>query len=97
MVSPRSNTNRYHGILIDRATIERCAREIGRDMKPFLKALGSEAYRGIVDVDLALAERVTAGQAPCFFVNGERVEGIKSQAKLEATIEKAMAASGSKD
>jgi protein-disulfide isomerase len=82
---------------INRATIERCAREIDLDMKPFLKALTSERYRETVDADLALAERVTAGQAPYFFVNGERVEGIKSQIKLEATIEKAISGSGPKD
>jgi protein-disulfide isomerase len=58
---------------LDRASLERFARELRLDVARFRQALDSGAYRARVDADVALADRLGVSGTPTFFVDGQRI------------------------
>jgi protein-disulfide isomerase len=58
---------------VDRAALERRARELGLDMKVFNAALDKHAYAAAVDRDKALAQQLKVEGMPTLFLNGERM------------------------
>jgi Thioredoxin len=63
-----------HQRSLDRASLERFARELHLDVARFKQALDSRAYRASVDADVALAEKLGVSGTPTFFVDGERID-----------------------
>lgn len=74
---------RMHGALfenrndLERADLERYAREQGLDMNEFRQALDTFEHEGIVEADQALAQEVGARGTPHFFINGRRLAGAQ--------------------
>jgi protein-disulfide isomerase len=58
---------------LDRASLERFARELHLNLAQFQRALDGHANRAQVDRDLALAKQLGISGTPTFFVNGQRI------------------------
>jgi protein-disulfide isomerase len=77
---------------MSRATLVRCAKEVGLEAAPFDRVLNDRRYAAAVERDRDLARNVLAGPAPYFFVNGTRVAGRSGAAALKEAVEHARAA-----
>ena len=80
--------NNQHDMSLE--TIERCAREVGLSVKPFLKAMKSDAAAEAVRRDHYLGEEMLVGRPPFFFVNGVRVSPGDGEPALRRAIEDAI-------
>ncbi len=62
---------------LDRASLERYAKEVGLDVNKFKAALDSGKYRQKVEADSAAGNDVGANGTPTFFINGRELVGAQ--------------------
>jgi protein-disulfide isomerase len=75
---------------LDRASLEKHAKEAGLNVVSFKKALDSDEFAAQVDADLKLGEQVQVNGTPTLFVNGARVDNPTSVETVSAAIDKAL-------
>jgi protein-disulfide isomerase len=74
---------------LDRADLERYARELGLDLKRFNQALDDGRFRQQVDDDIAEAGRLGVTGTPASYINGRLLSGAFPQATFEERIDEA--------
>ncbi len=79
---------------LDRASLEKYAKEIGLDMAKFKQALDQKTYAAQVDAELKLGEEVAVDGTPTMFLNGARVANPTDVAAISAQIDQTLAGSG---
>jgi protein-disulfide isomerase len=62
---------------LDRASLEKYARELGLDLEKFKRALDSGKFRSAVEADSAAGSALGASGTPTFFVNGRLIVGAQ--------------------
>jgi protein-disulfide isomerase len=72
---------------IDRAEVERAAREVGLDMPRFLRDLDGARYRSTVRESDRQASRLGVSATPAFFVNGRPLAGARPLGAFLALVE----------
>jgi protein-disulfide isomerase len=58
---------------LDRASLEKTAKDVGIDVNAFKKALDEKTFSATVEADIKLGEGVQVDGTPTMFVNGKRV------------------------
>lgn len=92
---------KYHDVLfahqdaLDRASLERYARDAGLDLDRFRYTIDSGEARKRVDADSILAAELGARGAPVMFINGRAVRGLPEVATLKQIIDEEIAAADS--
>ena len=71
-----------HQQALDRAGLERAARELGLDLQQFTRDLDEHVYESRVNEDVASAEYSGATATPTFYVDGLRYDGPWDQESL---------------
>ncbi len=66
--------------------LEKYAREADLDVERFLKDLESPEILEEVDATRNQAVRLRVSQTPTFFINGHRIEGLRSQSEMEKAV-----------
>jgi len=77
---------------LDRASLVRCAKEIGLDMKRFVESLDGMKHGEIIEKDRRLAVSLDLFSTPTFFFNGRKVVGDRSYEYLKKIVEEELAA-----
>jgi protein-disulfide isomerase len=77
---------------IKRVDLERYAQEIGLDMAKFKQALDSNAYKGRVDQDMAVAGQIGVDGTPAFFINGRLLSGAQPLEKFKTIVDEELVA-----
>jgi protein-disulfide isomerase len=88
---------RYHDVLyahqdaLDRASLERYARELGLDLARFGQFIDAEQARLKVDADNILSAQVGVRGGPVFYVNGRDLRGPVDRATLKKFLDEELA------
>jgi protein-disulfide isomerase len=77
---------------LDRASLERFAKELGLNEAKFKAAMDSEKIRAQIDADQAEANRVGANGTPTFFINGRQLVGAQPTSEFKKMIDAELAA-----
>jgi predicted DsbA family dithiol-disulfide isomerase len=77
---------------LDRASLMRCAKEIGLDMKRFVGSLDGMKHEEIIEKDRRLAVSLDLFSTPTFFFNGRKVVGDRPYEYLKKIVEEELAA-----
>ncbi|BDG09371.1 DsbA family protein [Anaeromyxobacter paludicola] len=72
---------------LDRAGLERAAKELGLDAEGFRRALDSGKHEGRVRRDQALVSALGANGTPSFFINGRKLTGAQPIEAFKALID----------
>ncbi len=72
---------------LDRASLERYARQIGLDMRRFRRALDRHVHQAAIDEDQALARQLRAEGTPAFFINGRNLRGAQPLSAFQSVID----------
>jgi protein-disulfide isomerase len=72
---------------LDRASLEKYAREIGLDLGKFTAALDSNKFESYIAADSAEGTRVGANGTPTFFINGRQVVGAVPIDQFKSVID----------
>jgi len=77
---------------LDRASLERYARELGLDVARFRQALDDHRHAAAIDADIAAADAtgLSLGTPTCF-VNGRAVQGAQPLDAFRAAVDRALA------
>ena len=75
---------------LKRADLEEYAQQVGLDMHRFRSDLDQNAYRAVIEADMALAKQLGARGTPTAFVNGKKLVGAQPFDKFKETIERAL-------
>ncbi|MDJ0762424.1 MAG: thioredoxin domain-containing protein [Myxococcota bacterium] len=75
---------------LERADLEKYAKELGLNMKQFKKALDDETYKKAVDDDLEIGKQVGVQGTPTLFLNGDRVQNPTDAEAISKEIDKAL-------
>ncbi len=78
---------------LDRASLEKFAKETGVDVAKLKKALDDKTFAATVDADMKLGEEVAVDGTPTMFLNGTRVPNPTDFDALSQQIEAALAGS----
>jgi protein-disulfide isomerase len=76
---------------LKRPELEKYAQELGLDMAKFKQALDTNAYKGRIDADTALAGRVGVTGTPAFFLNGRLISGAMPYATFKTMVDEEIA------
>jgi protein-disulfide isomerase len=71
--------------------LEKRAQEVGLDMGAFKKAMSSHKYKGQIEADMALAEKVRSRGTPSFYVNGRNIRGAQPYENFESLVKEELA------
>lgn len=72
---------------LDDADLETIAKELGLDLARVRKAWKDGTHRAAIDADQDLAEELSAGGTPTFFINGRNLVGAQPFEKFQALID----------
>ncbi|PRQ04741.1 Disulfide bond formation protein D precursor [Enhygromyxa salina] len=75
---------------LERADLEKYAKEVGLDMAAFNKALDDGTYKATVDAELELGKEVFVDGTPTMFINGTRAGNATDVASISAELDKAL-------
>ncbi len=75
---------------LDRASLEKYAKEVGLKEPEFKKALDDKQYAAKVDADVKLGGEVSVNGTPTMFLNGKRVDNPTDFAALSKAIDDAL-------
>jgi protein-disulfide isomerase len=87
----------YHDLLfknmraLDRASLEKYAKEVGLNMTQFKQALDSGKYADVVEADLKIGQDAAVQGTPTLFLNGARVQNAIDYDAVAAQIDAALA------
>lgn len=76
---------------LDRASLEKFAKEVGLNVDRFKKELDDKTYASAVDADFKLGEEVAVEGTPSMFLNGARVANPTDFETLSKQIDEALA------
>jgi protein-disulfide isomerase len=79
---------------LDRDSLIQYARELGLDMKKFIKALDTKKHDALINRDLKLAEDLDLYNTPTFFFNGREVIGNRPYENLKEILLEELNAAG---
>lgn len=79
---------------LDRASLEKFAKEAGLNVDTFKKALDDKTFAATVDADFKLGEEVGVEGTPSMFLNGARVADPSNFESLSKQIDEALKAAG---
>jgi protein-disulfide isomerase len=82
-----------HQTALDRASLERYARDVGLDMTRFARDLDGTDLDARIAADETDARALGANGTPTVFVNGRRVTGAQPLAVFKAAVDRALAES----
>ncbi len=72
---------------LDRASLERYAKELGLNLGRFSAALDGQVWKSAVEADVAQAGQLGVRGTPVFFINGTRVVGAQPSEVFRARID----------
>ena len=81
---------------LDEAALVKTAASLGMDQKSFESCLHSGKYKQAVEQDVQAGSRAGVNATPTFFINGEFLSGIKSEADLVVVIDRELSSLVSK-
>jgi len=81
---------------LDEAALVKTAASLGMDQKSFESCLQSGKYKQAVEQDVQAGSRAGVNATPTFFINGEFLSGIKSEADLVVVIDRELSSLVSK-
>jgi protein-disulfide isomerase len=79
---------------LDRASLEKYAKDVGLKLESFKKALDSKEFAAKVDADAKLGTDVAVQGTPTMFLNGKRVQNPTDVAAVSKIIDDALAGKG---
>jgi len=80
-----------HQDALDRASLEKYAKDLGLDVARFRAALDADKSEAAVAADIAEASRLGISGTPTFFINGRRIIGARPLGELSARIDRLLA------
>jgi protein-disulfide isomerase len=72
---------------LDRASLDRYAKEVGLEMTKYMADMASHAYASKIDADTKLAVTAGLNGTPTFFINGQYVFGAQPFEELKKVID----------
>ena len=75
---------------LDRASLEKYAKEVGLKLPEFKKALDDKQFAAKADADMKLGQDVAVNGTPTMFLNGKRVDNPTDFAGISKLIDEAM-------
>ena len=85
------------GAKLDDAALVKSAAAVGMDRNSFESCLKSGKYRAVVQQDIEAASQVGVEATPTFFINGEALNGARSEAEFVEIIDRQLAAASGKN
>jgi protein-disulfide isomerase len=76
-----------HQEALDRASLEKYARELGLNIEKFKGALDSNKFEAQIAADAAEGRRVGAEGTPTFFINGRQLVGAQPLETFKSMID----------
>jgi len=82
---------------LDEASLVKTAERLGMDQNSFESCLNSGKYKKLVQKDVEAGSEAGVNATPTFFVNGELIGGVQSDADFEKIIDRQLSAMQVKD
>ena len=76
-----------HQQQLDRASIERYAKDLGLDMRQYRTAVDGHKFKDLIRRDSAQATKLGSNGTPSFFINGRKLEGSQPFEAFKAIID----------
>lgn len=81
---------------LDEAALVKTAGSLGMDQKAFASCLKSGKYKAAVQQDVQAGSQAGVNATPTFFINGEFLSGVRSDADFTTIIDRQLSATGVK-
>lgn len=82
---------------LDKASLVKTAAGLGMDENSFASCLNSNKYKSLVQRDFQAGSEAGVNATPTFFINGELLGGVQSDADFEKIIDRQLSSMNVED